>query len=143
VSETCYRYQPKRKVENEVIADWLIRLTENRRNWGFGLCFLYLRNVKGYQWNHKRVDRIYRALELNLRINPKKRLCREKPEALTVPEGINDVLPLDFMHDQLVDRRPFRLLNVIDDFNREALGIELDFSLPAERLIRTLEQIIS
>ena len=47
------------------------------------------------------------------------------------------------MHDQLVDRRPFRLLNVIDDFNREALGIEADFSLPAERLIRTLEQIIS
>ena len=48
VSETCYRYQPKRKVENEVIADWLISLTENRRNWGFGVCYLYLRNVKGY-----------------------------------------------------------------------------------------------
>jgi putative transposase len=47
------------------------------------------------------------------------------------------------MHDQLTDRRPFRLLNVIDDFNREALGIETDFSLPAERLIRALEQIIS
>ena len=143
VSETCYRYQPKRKVENEVIADWLIRLTENRRNWGFGLCFLYLRNVQGYQWNHKRVCRIHRALELNLWIKPKKRLCREKPEALSVPEAINDVWSLDFMHDQLVDRRPFRLLNVIDDFNREAPGIEVDFSLPAERLIRTLEQIIS
>ena len=37
VSETCYRYQPKRRTENDVIADWLIRLTENRRNWGFGL----------------------------------------------------------------------------------------------------------
>ena len=46
------------------------------------------------------------------------------------------------MHDQLADRRPFRLLNVIDDFNREALCIEADFSLPAERLIRTLNQII-
>ena len=143
VSETCYRYQPKRKAENEVIADWLIRLTENRRNWGFGLCYLYLRNVKGYPWNHKRVYRIYRELELNLRIKPKKRLCREKPETLSVPEGINDVWSLDFMHDQLTDRRPYRLLNVIDDFNREALGIEADLSLPAERLIRTLEQIIS
>ncbi|MEY5002542.1 MAG: hypothetical protein RL678_351 [Pseudomonadota bacterium] len=37
VSETCYRYQPKRRAENDVIADWLIRLTENRRNWGFGV----------------------------------------------------------------------------------------------------------
>jgi putative transposase len=88
VSETCYRYQPQRKAENEVIADWLIRLTKNRRNWGFGLCYLYLRNVKGYPWNHKRVYRIYKELELNLRIKPKKRLCREKPEALRVPEVI-------------------------------------------------------
>ena len=143
VSETCYRYQPKRKAENEVIADWLTRLTGNRRNWGFGLCYLYLRNVRGYPWNHKRVYRIYKELELNLRIKPKKRLCREAPQALSVPEEINEVWSLDFMHDQLTDRRTFRLLNIIDDFNREALGIEADFSLPAERLIRALEQIIS
>ncbi len=143
VSETCYRYQPNRKAENEVIADWLIRLTENRRNWGFGLCYLYLRNVRGYPWNHKRVSRIYKELELNLRIKPKKRLCREKPETLSVPEGIIDVWSLDFMHDQLTNRRLFRLLNVIDDVSQEALGIEADFLLPAERLIRALEQIIS
>ena len=47
---------------------------------------------------------------------------------------------MDFMHDQLVDGRSIRTLNVIDDFNREALGIEVDFSLPSERVIRTLEQ---
>ncbi len=99
--------------------------------------------MKGYLWNHKRVYRVYKELELNLRIKPKKRLCREKSETLSVPEGINDVWSLDFIHDQLTDRRPFRLLNVIDDFNREELGIEADFSLPAERLIRAREQIIS
>ncbi len=49
---------------------------------------------------------------------------------------------MDFMHDQLVDGRSIRLLNVIDDFNREALGIEVDFSLPSERVIRSLNQII-
>ena len=85
VSETCYRYQPKLSTENAEIADWLLRLTANQRNWGFGLCYLYLRNVKGFAWNHKRVYRIYRELELNLRIKPKKRLVREKPEALAVP----------------------------------------------------------
>ena len=47
VSETCYRYQSKLGRENEKIADWLIRLTHSQRNWFFGLCFLYLRNVKG------------------------------------------------------------------------------------------------
>ena len=65
--------------ENEGIADWLERLTTNKRTCGFGLCFLYLRNVQGYSWNHKRVYRIYCELALNLRIKPKKRLKRDKP----------------------------------------------------------------
>lgn len=143
VSQTCYRYEARKNVENETIAEWLVRLTDNNRNWGFGLCYLYLRNVKGYKWNHKRVYRIYCELELNLRIKPKKRVVREKPETLTVPESINQVWSMDFMHDQLEDGRSFRLFNVIDDFNREALGIEVDFSMPSDRVIRCLEQIIS
>ena len=49
---------------------------------------------------------------------------------------------MDFMHDQLSDGRNYQLLNIIDDFNREGLGIEVDLSLPAERVIRTLDQII-
>ena len=142
ISLSCYRYQPVYSDENALIAQWLIRLTEEHRSWGFGLCFLYLRNVRGFRWNHKRVYRIYRELELNLRIKPKKRLIREKPEPLSVPEAINQVWSMDFMHDTLTNGRPYRLLNVIDDFNREGLGIEVDFSLPALRVIRTLENII-
>ncbi|PTN13330.1 hypothetical protein C8R11_101323 [Nitrosomonas aestuarii] len=46
------------------------------------------------------------------------------------------------MHDQLEDSRSFRLLNILDDCNREGLGIEVDFSLPAERFIRTLDRLI-
>lgn len=104
--------------------------------------FLFLRNVKGYGWNHKRVYRIYRELELNLRIKPKRRLIREKPEPLAVPNAINECWSMDFMHDQLEDGRSFRLFNVIDDFNREGLVIEVDFSLPAERVRRSLNQLI-
>lgn len=142
ISESCYRYQPKLQPENVQIADWLIRITDNNRNWGFGLSFLYLRNVKGYAWNHKRVYRIYRELELNLRIRPKKRMVREKPDALTVPQALNEVWSMDFMHDQLSDGRCFRLFNLIDDFNREALAIDADLSLPALRVIRSLDQVI-
>lgn len=47
---------------------------------------------------------------------------------------------MDFMHDQLADGRSFRLLNIIDDFNRETL--EIDLSLPAGRVVRALEQVI-
>lgn len=79
ISETCYRYSPTLSTEDKEIADWLERLTANKPTWGFGLWFLYLRNVQGYGWNHKRV---YCELELNLRIKPKKRLKRDKPEPL-------------------------------------------------------------
>ena len=142
ISQSGYRYQSKLSTENAEIADWLLRLTDTHRTWGLGLCYLYLRNVKGFCWNHKRVYRIYRALELNLRIKPKKRLVRATPQPLMVPDRINAVWSMDFMHDQLADGRAFRLLNVIDDFNREGLGIEVDFSLPALRVIRTLDRII-
>ena len=142
ISQTCYRYQPQLSDENASIADWLELLTDRKKNWGFKLCFLYLRNVKGFKWNHKRVYRIYCELELNLRIKPKKRLYRDKPEKLAVPETINETWSMDFMHDQLSDGRSFRTFNVIDDFNREGLGIEIDFSLPAERVVRALDRII-
>lgn len=142
VSETCYRYSAKLDDENEHIADLLLGLTAAHKTWGFGLCFLYLRNVRGHGWNHKRVYRIYRELELNLRIKPRKRLKREKPEELAVPKEPNVTWSMDFMADRLADGRQFRLLNVLDDFNREGLGIEIDFSLPSERVVRALNQII-
>jgi putative transposase len=73
---------------------------------------------------------------------PKKRIVREKLEPLAVPEEINDTWSMDFMHDALSDSRNFQLFNVLDDYNREGLGIAVDLSLPAERVIRALDQII-
>ncbi len=142
LSESGYRYQPKLNAENAKIAEWSLRLTENQRNWGFGLCFLYLRNAKGFLWNHKRVYRIYRELELNLRIKRKKRVYRAKPEPLAGARVDQRGVVKDFMHDQLTNGRTFRLFNVIDDFDREAPRIAVDCSLPAERVIRSLDQLI-
>ncbi len=142
VSQTCYRCHANASQENAMIADLLLRLTSAYRDWGFGLCFLHLRNVKGSAWNHKRVYRIYRELELNLRIKPRKRIVREVPVALVVPEAANQTWSMDFMPDQLADGRSFRMLNVLDDFNRQGLVMEVDISLPAARVIRSLEQVI-
>ena len=111
ISETCYRYRPVLSDENAVIADWLIRLTHNQKDWGFGRCRDYLRNVKGFVWNHKRIYRIYCELELNLRIKPRRRIQREKPVPLAVPDAPNIICSMDFMHDQLTDGRTFRLFN--------------------------------
>lgn len=122
-----------------MVADWLLRLTEANKQWGFGLCFLYLRNVKGFGWNHKRVYRIYRELELNLRIKPRKRLKRDKPDVLSVPIAKNQVWSMDFMSDSLADGRSLRTFNVIDDYNREGLAIDVDLSMPSTRVIRSRE----
>jgi putative transposase len=128
--------------ENEEIADWLVNLTENESDWGFGLCFDYLRNVKGFKWNDKRVYRIYCELALNLRIKPRRRLKRNKPEPLKEPLKVNQIWSIDFMHDQLADQIKFRLFNVIYDFKREGLAIEAGFSLPTARVTRVLDQLL-
>jgi putative transposase len=116
----------------------------NSKSTQLGLWFVLFISSKceRNKWNHKRIYRIYRELELNLRFKPKKRLIREKPDALTVPGKLNQVWSMDFMHDQLTDGRSIRVLKVIDDFNREGLAIEVDMSLPTARVIRTLERII-
>ena len=143
ISQRSFRYVPLLADENEEIEDWLIALTKARKNWGFGLCYLYLRNIKGFKWNHKRVRRIYCELELNLRIKPRKRLKRERPEPLSVPDKPNQVWSIDFMSDRLWNGKSFRTLNILDDFNREGLAIDVDFSLPAVRVVRSLNQIVA
>jgi len=86
------------------------------------------------------VFRIYRELELNLRIKSKNWLVRERSEALAVPQSINETWSMNFMHDQSADGCSYRLFNVIDDYNREGLCIEVDLSLPSMRVAR--DQII-
>lgn len=142
ISETCYRHQGRRVDADTEVADWLVRLGTTYRTWGFGLYFLYLRNVKQFPWNNKRVYRAYRVLELHLRITPRQRLVPKTPQPLAVPDAPNVVWSMDVMHDQLADRRRVRLFNVLDDFNREGLIIEADRSLPAVRIVRELDQLI-
>ena len=80
-------------------------------------------------------------MKLNIRRRSKKRLPERVKQALYQPATINEVWSIDFMSDTLWDGRRFRLLNIIDDYNREVLHIETDLSLPALRLIRVLEYL--
>jgi putative transposase len=142
-SQTSYRYKARFDDENQQIAQWLIQLISEHKTWGFKLCFLYLRDVKKQGWNHKRVYRIYKELELNLRIKPNKRIQRELPEKLTTPTSKNESWSMDFMYDQLSDGRSYRVHNIIDDYNSVSLAMVVDFSLPAQRVLRDLDQLIA
>ncbi len=110
--------------------------------WGCRKMTDYLRN-QGHRWNHKRIRRIYRGLALNLPCGkPKKRLAARTALALGVPVQSDLTWSLDFMSDSLSNGRAIRTLNIIDDYNREALWIEVDHSLPAERVVRVLENLL-
>jgi putative transposase len=85
---------------------------------------------------------VYTLLRLNVRRRAKKRLPQRIKEPLAIPAAVNQSWSMDFMYDSLVDGRRFRLLNIIDDYNRESLAIEIDTSLPAPRIIRTLQKLI-
>ena len=82
-------------------------------------------------------------MNLNIRRRPKKRLPGRVKQPLVIPDKPNQVWSIDFMSDSLTDGRKYRLLNILDDFNRESLCIEADTSLPSLRVIRTLEKLIA
>lgn len=139
ISVGCYAYRSRRRPDDEVV-EVLTRLAEAKPRWGFGLMFDWIR-MNGHDWNHKRVYRIYKDLSLNLRIKPKRRFPSRNPVPLHDPGEPNTCWSLDFMSDSLTDGRAYRTLNVIDDFNRESLAVEVDHSLPSERVVRALDQI--
>jgi putative transposase len=137
---SSYLYQPKPK-EDEPIQDLLKGLVDEHPSIGFWQSFYRIRR-KGYKWNHKRVYRVYTSLKLNIRRRYRKRLPARVKQALFKPESINQVWSIDFMSDSLWDGRRFRLLNVIDDYNREILHIEIDFSLKSNRIVWVLNRLI-
>jgi putative transposase len=139
LSRTVYRYQPS-STNDEAIITAFQQLAETHPRWGFGKMWQWLKK-QGYGWNHKRVYRIYCQLGLNLRVKPKKRLPARQPQPLAQPSQPKACWSLGFMSDSLVSGQRFRTLNVIDDFNRELLWIEIDTSLPASRVVRVLAQL--
>jgi putative transposase len=95
-----------------------------------------------YGINHKRLHRVYCAMKLNLPRRTKRRLPTRIRQPLAAPSGLNQIWALDFMADALYGGRAFRTLNLIDEGNRQVLGIEVAHSIPGLRVIRVMEQLI-
>ena len=124
------------------IIEALTALGETQPRWGFWKYVDRLRNM-GHRWNHKRLWRVYCHLRLNLPRRTKRRFPVRLRQPLEVIPAPNVVWAMDFMSDTLYGGRRFRTLNVLDEGVREGLAIEVDTSLPAERVIRVLEQVVA
>lgn len=134
-----YKCLPK---DDLAIENALKEKVEHHPTEGFWKAYHRLRN-EGAPWNHKRVHRVYVNLGLPLRRKVKKRLPYRVKEPLEIPQKLNHTWSMDFVTDVLENNRRFRALNIIDDFNREILHIEIDFSLNSNRTIWVLNHLIN
>ncbi len=137
---STYQYE-KRQKDDHSVELLLDQLVSKHPTIGLWQCYYRLRN-RGVVINHKKLRRVYRLMNLNVRRRPRKTLPERVKQPLLTPTAPNQMWSIDFMTDRLEDGRSFRLLNVMDDFNRESLAIEVDTSLPTLRIIRVLDQLL-
>jgi putative transposase len=132
-----YYYASKR--DDSAVITKLQELCEKKPREGQDKLYSRIRN-EGIKWNHKRIARVYKIMGLNKRKRGRKRLPARVKAPLVIPMQPNDTWSMDFMHDTLMNGRKFRVLNVIDDFNREALAIEPHYSIGSKLVCGILDR---
>jgi putative transposase len=122
------------------LRERLRELAEERRRWGCPMLYLMLRR-EGWKANHKRVERLYREEGLSLRRRRRRKRLSHLRVVRAKPTTVNQTWAVDFIHDSLFSGRRFRAFAVLDEWSRESLAIEVDISLPGERVTRVLERL--
>jgi len=138
LSKSVYHYRARK--DDRATEDKVLELALERPQEGQDKIYARIRG-EGLKWNYKRVRRVYLKLRLNKRIKLRKRVPARVQEALVRPELPNETWSMDFMHDSLHNGRKFRVLNILDDYNREALAIEAHLSIGSRLVTDILSEI--
>lgn len=140
LSRSMLSYRPVVKDDQPVITAIEQHMAAYPRD-GFGLLYDTL-SLSGRPCGKTRLWRVYCDMKLNFKRRGKKRLPDRIRVPLVSPASPNEIWSADFMADALWNGRRFRTFNVLDDFNREALRIEIDTSLPATRVVRAFDELV-
>jgi putative transposase len=140
LSTATWRYQRRTSATNIAVRARLEAHAAVRARFGYRRLHILLER-EGLVVNHKRVHRIYRAAGLQVRRRRGKRLTRADRVPLPSPSQRLERWSMDFTADTLADGRCFRTLNIVDDFTRECIAIEVDRSLPGLRVARVLDRL--
>ena len=139
ISRSVVEYQPRRR-DDARLRERILAWARERTRYGYRRIHVLLQR-EGWTVNRKRVYRIYREEELSVRRRKRKQVAAAPRQALVVPSRANERWSIDFMADTLADGRTFRTLNVVDDFTREAIALEVGRSIPGARVVRVLERV--
>jgi putative transposase len=137
-ARSTQRYRRRRPPRVE-LRERLHTLALLRPRWGYRRLYRLLRRA-GTMVNKKLVQRLYREEGLAVRRRKRKRVAIPRTPR-PAPTKANERWSMDFVSDALGDGRKFRALTIVDDFTREVPAIEVDTSLPGERVVRVLEQL--
>jgi len=141
LNRSTYQYRAQVNPEDKILKKRLRELALHRPRFGSPRLTVLLRREFG-PVNHKRVERLYAEEKLQVPIRRKSYRRRTiRPTPLLVPTQANERWSMDLMSDSLADGRRFRTLNIVDDFSRECIAIEVDTSIPGARVVRVLEQL--
>lgn len=141
MDRSSFRYRPREQVDDGVRRR-MVDLAAERPRFGYRRLHV-LRRREGVEVNHKKVQRLCREESLSIRRKKRKRVAQVPREPKPTPMRVNERWPIDFMQDTLVTGSCFRTFNVVDDFSREALTIEVAKSIPGSYVVRVLERLVT
>jgi putative transposase len=139
ISRSLYRYESTRP-DDKKLAERLTTLAGQKRRYGYRRLHVLLRR-EGWLINRKRTYRVYHAAGLMVRRRKRKRIAGVERQVKVVALAPNQSWSMDFVSDGFVDGRRLRCLNIVDDFTKECLAIEVDTSLPGRRVVSVLERL--
>jgi putative transposase len=141
LSRMVYLYQPV-AADNTALVMRMKEITQTRVHYGYRRVHVMLKR-EGFKDNHKRVYRLYKEQGLTLRHKrPKRNKAAQLRQPKTLAHGINQIWSMDFVADNLFDRRKLRMLTVVDCYTRESLAIHVGQSLKGEDVVRVLSRIV-
>ena len=132
----------QRRPDDPRLRDRLVALARERRRFGYRRLLIFLRR-EGFVVNHKRLFRLYREERLMVRKRGGRKRALGTRTPMPVPSLPNDLWALDFVSDQLVSGRRFRILAIYDVCTRRCLAEIADFSLSGKRVARELDLLIA
>ncbi|TKA21135.1 transposase, partial [Xanthomonas euvesicatoria pv. citrumelonis] len=139
MSASALRYCP-REDRNVELRERICALAHRHRRYGVGMIYLKLRQ-EGRIVNYKRVERLYREQQLQVRRRKRKKVLIGERQPLLRPSQANQVWSMDFVFDRSAEGRVIKCLVIVDDATHEAIAIEVERAISGHGVTRVLDRL--